>query len=230
MLRGSNYSLIAASALILGLAGCATYPIVETNSASTSAPAQPVPETAQVQVPLGVALAVTAKVAPGAGLALGKHAAAVDFRDTANRRNLGRGTLTFAVVSPGVEVPRITSQSAPLESVDIFDALDAVSPGRRDGIALHAAQALLIEGWAFDARAVLIVIDGKRAFSAEYGINRPDVAAYYKSAAYAQSGYEAVVPLGSIGPGAHTVAIVVIGKNGTVYSPSAKASIQMSVS
>jgi hypothetical protein len=97
--------------------------------------------------------------------------------------------------------------------LDVVDTLDSAVPGNVIGLTLHPGQRLLIEGWAYDlsakapGSAIVVVIDGTKAFQAQYGLPRPDVSAYFKDDSYAKTGYRAVISSAALSGGAHTVEI-----------------------
>ena len=87
---------------------------------------------------------------------------------------------------------------APRHNIDIADA---------------ASPELVVEGWAVDAAAVRIGIDGVWA-DASYGRPRPDVAESLGNPAYRDSGFRAVLPREAIEPGAHRVTIEIVASDG----------------
>ncbi len=79
-----------------------------------------------------------------------------------------------------------------------------------------------ILGWAVDpdarlaAGALYVEIDGK-AYPAEYGINRRDVVDAFHTEAYAFSGYLCRVPVSALGPGQHTLALIILSNDKKTY-------------
>jgi hypothetical protein len=77
-------------------------------------------------------------------------------------------------------------------------------------------------GWAVDetqknsAAGVDILIDGK-PFGADYGIERGDVANFFKVPAYKDSGFKLTVPARGLDKGRHQVAVRVLAKDGKSY-------------
>lgn len=69
-------------------------------------------------------------------------------------------------------------------------------------------------------KAVDIVIDGK-AYGADYGLPRQDVADYFKNPSLVKTGFTVVLPAEAIPAGSHTVTIRVVAANGPTYFDSA---------
>jgi hypothetical protein len=75
------------------------------------------------------------------------------------------------------------------------------------------------DGWAVDqkdgkaAGGVFFNIDGKSDIPALYGLDRPDVANYFKNSKYRYSGFFASVDISIIGRGQHTLSIKVISND-----------------
>lgn len=55
------------------------------------------------------------------------------------------------------------------------------------------------------------------AIPATYGIDRPDVAAYFKNDRYALSGFSALISGNALGRGMHTVSLIVVSADGQSY-------------
>jgi hypothetical protein len=81
---------------------------------------------------------------------------------------------------------------------------------------------ILFSGWAVEepkgtvAAGVDVVVDGY-PYTATYGAERSDVAAYLKSPAYKNSGFQISIPSADIGGGRHTAAIRVLSNSGKTY-------------
>lgn len=88
---------------------------------------------------------------------------------------------------------------------------------------------LTLSGWALDreqrrpAVAVDIVIDGI-SYRGTYGIERPELAHYFKDSLFANAGFELAIPAGAIAPGAHQLTIRIWQPGGKAYleTPSLK--------
>jgi hypothetical protein len=79
-----------------------------------------------------------------------------------------------------------------------------------------------IVGWAVDSpgkalsAGIEVVIDGL-LYKANYGLSRPDVAAFLKSPVYAKSGYSYVLPAGSLRAGVHSLEIRALSADSKRY-------------
>ncbi len=101
-------------------------------------------------------------------------------------------------------------------------SIDEVRDERRADDELHAADPIAVRGWAVDrnhetiARAVDVVVDGRRAFPATYGAARQDVVNVLHGA-YLDSGFDVVLPPGALEPGAHRVDLRVVTQDLVYY-------------
>ncbi|NQT66645.1 MAG: hypothetical protein HQ569_03595 [Actinobacteria bacterium] len=82
---------------------------------------------------------------------------------------------------------------------------------------------VVIRGWAVDsvandaAAGVYIEVD-KKLFPTYYGIDKREIADYYKEEAYRYSGFERAIPLSDIGGGNyHNFNIIILSKDGKTY-------------
>ena len=97
---------------------------------------------------------------------------------------------------------------------------------------IKGGQPTTFAGFAFDpvgkasGKAVDIVIDGV-AYGATYGGERPDVAAYFKTEAVTPCGFRVTLPAGTVGRGAHTVAIRVVAADGKSFFESAPIAFEV---
>jgi hypothetical protein len=69
---------------------------------------------------------------------------------------------------------------------------------------------LTLAGWAVDREAGqaaggVELLVGERGFEIRYGLPRPDVAEYFKQPALVDSGFQALLPAGTLPPGEHTL-------------------------
>jgi hypothetical protein len=107
------------------------------------------------------------------------------------------------------------SENTPSGSIDELSWLTADAFGD-DPNAVPMGAALFVRGWATDLRgigpapAVIVRIDDHHFYEARVGVSRPDVAEALGNNALSPSGFEAVIPTGRFGPGAHTVSIAII--------------------
>lgn len=119
---------------------------------------------------------------------------------------------------------------APVFTIDrIGDALDPLN--RRPAVTA-AGRPTVISGFGLDAvakapgKALDVVVDG-RAYGAAYGAERPDVAAYFKSAAMAKVGFSTTLPAGALAVGQHTAFVRVVAADGKGYFDGAKIHFQV---
>jgi hypothetical protein len=95
----------------------------------------------------------------------------------------------------------------------------------------HAGQ-LVVAGWAVDRTAkvaaggVDVAIDGK-AYAAEYGAPRNDVAEYFKTPAYDASGYRFSAAAAAFDKGKHRLALRVLNVGKTGYWEGATFAIEL---
>lgn len=82
---------------------------------------------------------------------------------------------------------------------------------------------LTITGWAIDQQAhqaaggVLISVDGQKDIPAFYGLDRPDIAEFFKGSGYQLSGYSASFATSALERGQHTLFLKIIAANGKSY-------------
>jgi len=93
---------------------------------------------------------------------------------------------------------------------------------------------IVINGWAVDERAkqtaggVFINIDGNSDVPANYGQNRPDVAAVLKNDNYRFSGFSAAIPTSSLEKGIHTFSLKIVTAAKTeYYEPMQRVSVEV---
>ncbi|HEV7396636.1 MAG TPA: hypothetical protein VGN86_09020 [Pyrinomonadaceae bacterium] len=93
---------------------------------------------------------------------------------------------------------------------------------------------VVISGWAIDhknkkpAGGVVLVVDGKDEFTAEYGSARPDVAAFLKESNYNPVGFSISIPRSALAKGNHTISFKVISADHQEYfEPDRKVELTM---
>ena len=102
-----------------------------------------------------------------------------------------------------------------------WSAQEADGPLTKQPVHVSGAS-ILFSGWAVEeqkgtaAAGVDVVVDGY-PYTATYGVERLDVAAYLKSPAYKNSGFQISIPSEDIGGGGHTAAIRVLSNSGKTY-------------
>lgn len=124
--------------------------------------------------------------------------------------------------------PGVT-QNMPVRKIGTTYAVDAIGPVSNplDGknIQLSSSQTNMVRGWAVDepnkavAANVDVVID-RVPYAASYGLLRKDVAEYFKTPVYENSGFQYAIPAGQLTKGAHTFCIRVVGNDGKGYVQS----------
>ena len=89
-------------------------------------------------------------------------------------------------------------------------------------VPIKAGDSITFAGWAVDkpslslASAIDLTIDG-HPYNADYGGVRDDVASYFKTPAYRDSGFRLLVPAGGVAKGRHQVTVRVISHDGKTY-------------
>ena len=94
--------------------------------------------------------------------------------------------------------------------------------GKKQPITVKRSAQLLLSGYALDqqkkttAGGVDVSLDGV-PYEASFGADRPDVAQYYKTPEYRNSGFKILIPGDEITPGRHSVSIRVLSSDGKTY-------------
>ena len=123
-----------------------------------------------------------------------------------------------AMAPQSSELPR--RPAPPVFGVEHIGA--AFDPRSRQPAVTPAGQPIVVDGFGFDpvgrtpAKGVDVVVDG-RAYGAAYGSARQDVASYFKAPWLLDTGFTVTLPAESVRPGAHTVAVRVISRDGKAY-------------
>ncbi len=160
---------------------------------------------------------------PTSELKPGLHDLHVELLLTSGKKRPFEKPIVFEVDSPAVRVPPSVDPVPLAAAVDVCCSLRDPGSAHASDLQLELGDSLLVEGWAYDStarstgRALLLVVDGARAFQAEYGISRPDVATFFRNETYRNSGYEAVVPASAFSVGQHTVNLMLLSKDGKHY-------------
>ena len=130
---------------------------------------------------------------------------------------------TTACISKDSKAPQAALVRLEAPAVCNLEKLaSTVEPPAQSTVVVRGAQLLTALGWAVDAEAktaasgVNLVLDGK-AYPATYSIAREDVAGHFGVPAYRNSGFDATIPLASVGKGRHTVVVQVVAANGKGY-------------
>ena len=126
-----------------------------------------------------------------------------------------------APLAPGISQNLARNTGAPFYNFDSFGSVQF--PTTKTGVQISSAAANPILGWALDvskkgpAGGVDVVIDGT-PYSAQYGIERSDVATHFNRPDYARCGFQLVLSPKQIGTGQHAVAIRVISSDQKSYN------------
>lgn len=93
---------------------------------------------------------------------------------------------------------------------------------------------IAVSGWVIDeqsqkpAEGVFISIDGKEDFPASYGVDRKDVADYFKNGAIRYSGFNASIPVSKIEKGRHSLSLKIVkGDKSGYYESERKVNIEV---
>lgn len=86
---------------------------------------------------------------------------------------------------------------------------------------IGAADAVSVRGWAVDREAgrgaaVELVVAGRR-FQAEHGLPRLDVAEYFSQPGFATSGFQCLLPAGTLPPGEHELRLRILLSDGAQF-------------
>jgi len=109
---------------------------------------------------------------------------------------------------------------------------DVTSPYTKQPVIVSAAGDLTASGFAIDqknknvAGGVDVAIDGL-PFIAHYGIDRPDVATFFKDPVYAKTGYSFAMAARLLGAGKHQLAVRVIANDKKSYSEGPMLSFEI---
>jgi hypothetical protein len=173
---------------------------------------------------------------PTSELTPGRHAVYVEMLQAGGKMLPFEKPIIFEVDSVPERIPSGVRGAVPLAgAIDICCRLSEPGSVRASDLQLKLGDSLLVEGWAYDptarstGRLLLLVVDGTRAFQADYGISRPDVATFFRNQAYRDAGYTAVVPASAFSVGQHTLNLVLLSKDGKRYYTLAKPTATFSV-
>ncbi len=105
---------------------------------------------------------------------------------------------------------------------------------RRRPLTVSRESRLIVSGWAADTAAgsaaagVMVTVDDKRDFQADYGSARPDVARALRNRAYISTGFVGIVPTAGLAPGVHSVRIkIVMHDRRSYFEPAASVKIRI---
>ena len=120
----------------------------------------------------------------------------------------------------GLSVNLKRYEGSPLYNLESVGSV--VNPLTKRVVEVSSAGNWAVAGWAVDqankapAAGVDVVIDG-RAYRAQYGEDRLDVANHFNVPAYQKSGFKFTVPAGAIGKGRHELRVRVILSDRNAY-------------
>jgi hypothetical protein len=166
-------------------------------------------------------------VIPTAQLAIGAHSLTLDVLASGSKGYFAppAATQVFAYGVPDTSrLRRLPWRTDGLiEVVNAGSPVIVIRPGSRS-VRASPRSAILVTGWAVDvparsaARGVVLSVDQRWFFRADYGLNRPDVARALHNSGYAKSGFEVVFPLAGIPRGRHQLFLDVLAKGRGGYS------------
>jgi hypothetical protein len=134
----------------------------------------------------------------------------------------------FEADGPTATLKRTDGQ--PLYNLEKVGAV--VNPLEKTSVQIPSSGNINVAGWAVDrnsksaANGVDVVIDGK-AYRAQAGQNRGDVAEYFHEPAYARAGFSFLFPASAVAPGTHQLSLRVISQDGTSYTESPTVRIEV---
>ncbi len=134
-------------------------------------------------------------------------------------------------VATGKTVGLSQLQGTPQYSVERIN--DTVAPIFHQPVRVAAGSPLIIVGWAVDeqhqssAGGVDVVVDGA-PFSATYGLERADVAAYLRLPAYKNCGFTVTLPPSKIASkGRHELSLRILTNDGKSFFGGAKIELEV---
>ncbi len=107
-----------------------------------------------------------------------------------------------------------------------------VGPFVKQSVPVAVSDPLTLSGWAADgvnkrtADGVEVLIDGKH-YRAQSGLDRPDVAAYFKVPAYGKSGFRFVAPPKTFSAGKHVLSIRILVNDSRAYFEGSEVSVEI---
>lgn len=87
----------------------------------------------------------------------------------------------------------------------------------RAPIEIPANGALAVGGWAAEASAVFVTVDGERDFQAAYGGARPDVVRARHDPAALHTGFDVLIPVDRLAPGPHWLTLKIVSADRRTY-------------
>jgi hypothetical protein len=105
-------------------------------------------------------------------------------------------------------------------------------PFSNAGAQIPASQDFKVDGWAVDhaqrvaAAGVDVMID-KTMYPSTYGVNRNDVAEYFRRPSYRDTGFTATIPANALPAGEHWLSVRAVASNGACYyeSPAVRLAV-----
>lgn len=113
------------------------------------------------------------------------------------------------------------------EALAAIDSLDGMLPGAGP-FRYGRGHSLRIDGWALDravagqAAAVYIVLDGSTTYRANYGQQRPDIAARLEAGGATGLGFVVTLPAELFSPGRHWLTVRVVSHDRQAYADAAQ--------
>jgi len=138
----------------------------------------------------------------------------------------------MAAVPPTAGLSAGLSRRPELAGFSIDSIGAAPDPLNRQPAMTPADRPIVLQGFGFDpvakapGKGVDVVVDGK-AYGADYGAARADVAGYFKSPGLAAVGFTATLPAGALAVGPHLALVRVVAADGKGYFEGLKIPFQV---
>ena len=141
---------------------------------------------------------------------------------------LSLGSWDDAVASRAPSLPALAemepAQGSSLLAIDKINSVEFDSVVRGTPIVVSGdLPVFTVTGWTVDEAAATVagglylVIDNEYEYAANYGLGRPDVAAFFNNSEYRHSGFEVRVPVAEVGGGEHELSFRILTHDQTAY-------------
>ncbi|MCK5379335.1 MAG: hypothetical protein KAJ78_08015, partial [Acidobacteria bacterium] len=138
------------------------------------------------------------------------------------------GSWDDAVASRAPSLPAL-AEMEPAQGSSLL-AIDKINSVEFDNVVLGTPivvsgdlPVFTVTGWTVDEAAATVagglylVIDNEYEYAANYGLGRPDVAAFFNNSEYRHSGFEVRVPVAEVGGGEHELSFRILTHDQTAY-------------
>ncbi len=165
-----------------------------------------------------------------------------DGEDDLNANVAPGATPAAATAAPSAVTPAASSvdiqklSSVGKSKAGGIDVINGRPPADAAYGKIDAAQTpeITISGWVIDdqtqkpAEGLFVSIDGTQDFPATYGIDRKDVADYFKNPAIRYCGFRAAIPAAQVAKGRHTVVLKIVkGDKSGYYESERRTNIEV---